>query len=45
MSDGCSSPRGHNYQQNAKGEWRCVHCGQQMQSGMSGTPETRRKSL
>jgi hypothetical protein len=30
MSDGCSSPRGHNYQQNAKGEWRCIYCGQQM---------------
>jgi hypothetical protein len=29
-SDGCSSPRGHNYQKNGKGEWRCANCGQLM---------------
>jgi hypothetical protein len=29
-SDGCSSARGHSFQQNAKGEWRCVNCGQLM---------------
>lgn len=27
---GCSSPRGHNYQRNAKGEWRCANRGEHM---------------
>jgi hypothetical protein len=29
-ADGCSSPRGHNFRQNAKGEWRCANCGELM---------------
>jgi ribosomal protein L37AE/L43A len=29
--DACpASPRGHNFQRNAKGEWRCTHCGSRL---------------